>query len=62
MTTQPTTFGFWICTGAKLTRRRASIGAAPAIIYDLDTAPGQPRPIIMVRNQAGEIVYQFPSN
>ena len=46
---QPTTFGFWICIGAKLTRRRASIGAARAIIYGLDTAPGQPRPIIMVR-------------
>jgi hypothetical protein len=22
----------------------------------------RPRPIIMVRNEAGEIVYQFPSN
>jgi hypothetical protein len=42
----------------------AAIGAAREIIDELleDSGPGQPRPIIMVRNEAGEVVYQFPSN
>ena len=42
----------------------AAIGAAREIIDELleDSGPGQPRPIIMVRNEAGEIIYQFPSN
>ena len=41
----------------------AAIGAAREIIDELleDSGPGQPRPIIMVRNEAGEN-YQFPSN
>ena len=42
----------------------AAIGAAREIIDELleDCGPGEPRPIIMVRNVAGEIIYQFPSN
>ena len=42
----------------------AAIGAARTIIDDLleDCGPGQPRPIIVVRNEAGEVIYQFPSN
>jgi hypothetical protein len=42
----------------------AAIGAAREIIDELleDSGPGQPRPIIMVRNEAGEVIYQFPSN
>jgi hypothetical protein len=41
-----------------------AVGTARTIIDDLleDSGPGQPRPIIMVRNETGEIVYQFPSN
>ena len=41
-----------------------AIGTAREIIDELleDSGPGQPRPIIMVRNEAGEIIYQFPSN
>ena len=42
----------------------AAIGAAREIIDELleDCGPDEPRPIIMVRNEAGEVVYQFPSN
>jgi hypothetical protein len=42
----------------------AAIGAAREIIDELleNCGPGEPRPIIMVRNVAGEIIYQFPSN
>jgi hypothetical protein len=42
----------------------AAIGAAREIIDQLleDSGPKQPRPIIMVRNEAGETIYQFPSN
>ena len=42
----------------------AAIGAAREIIDELldGSGPGQPRPIIMVRNEAGEVIYQFPSN
>jgi hypothetical protein len=40
-----------------------AVGTARTIIDGLleDSGPGEPRPIIMVRNAAGEIVYQFPS-
>ncbi len=50
--------------GTVLPSDEAAVGAARSIIDELleDCAPGQPRPIIMVRNEAGEIVYQFPSN
>ena len=43
---------------------QAAIGAARTIIDDLleDSGAGQARPIIMVRNEAGEAIYQFPSN
>ena len=49
--------------GTVLPSDEAAIGAARTIIDDLleDSGPGQPRPIIMVRNEAGEIVYQFPA-
>ena len=42
----------------------AAIGAAREIIDELleNCGPGEPRPIIIVRNVAGEIIYQFPSN
>jgi hypothetical protein len=50
--------------GTVLPSDEAAIGAVRPLIDDLleDCVPGQPRPIIMVRNQAGEVVYQFPSN
>ncbi len=50
--------------GTVLPSDEAAIGAARTIIDDLleDCRPGEPRPIIMVRNEADEIVYQFPSN
>ena len=50
--------------GTVLPSDEAAIWAAREIIDELleDSGPGQPRPIIMVRNEAGEIVYQFPSN
>ena len=50
--------------GTVLPSDEAAIGAAREIIDELleDCAPEQPRPIIMVRKQAGEVVYQFPSN
>jgi len=50
--------------GTVLPSDEAAIGAARTIIDDLleDSRSGQPRPLIMVRNEAGEIVYQFPSN
>ena len=50
--------------GTVLPSDEAAIGTARTIIDDLleDSGPGQPRPIIMVRNEAGEIIYQFPSN
>ena len=50
--------------GTVLPSDQAAIGAPSTIIDDLleDTGAGQARPIIMVRNEAGEIVYQFPSN
>ena len=50
--------------GTVLPSDQAAIGAARTIIDDLleDAGPGQPRPIIMVRNEAGEVIYQFPSN
>ena len=42
----------------------AAIGAAHEIIDELleGSGHGQARPIIMVRNEAGETIYQFPSN
>ena len=42
----------------------AAIGAARTIIDELleDSGPDELRPIIIVRNEAGEIIYQFPSN
>jgi hypothetical protein len=42
----------------------AAIRAAREIIDELleYCGPADPRPIIMVRNVAGEIIYQFPSN
>ena len=41
----------------------AAIGAARTTDDLLENCgPGEPRPIIMVRNEAGEVVYQFPSN
>ena len=48
--------------GTVLPDDEAAIGAARTIIDDLleYRGTGQPRPIIMVRNEAGEIVYQFP--
>ena len=50
--------------GTVLPSDEAAIGAARKIIDDLleDSGPGEPRPTIIVRNEAGEIVYQFPSN
>ncbi len=49
--------------GAVLPSDEAAIGAARTIIDDLlDSGPGEPRPTIIVRNGAGETVYQFPSN
>jgi Domain of unknown function (DUF6894) len=50
--------------GTVLPSDQIAIGTARTIIDDLleDCGPEQPRPIIMVRNEAGEIVYQFPSN
>ena len=49
--------------GTVLPSDEAAIGVAREIIDELlkDSGPGQPRPIIMVRNEAGEVVYQFPS-
>ena len=43
--------------GTVLLSDEAAIGTARTIIDDLleDSGPGQPRPIIMVRNEAGEI-------
>jgi hypothetical protein len=50
--------------GMVLPTDEAAIGIARPLIDDLleDSRPGQSRPIIMVRNKAGEVVYQFPSN
>ena len=50
--------------GTVLPSDEVAVGTARTIIDELleDSGPGQPRPIIMVRNGAGEIVYQFPSN
>jgi hypothetical protein len=50
--------------GTVLASDEVAVGTARTIIDELleDSGPGQPRPIIMVRNEAGEIVYQFPSN
>ena len=48
--------------GTVLPSDEAAVGAARTIIDNLleGSGPLQPRPIIMVRNEAGEIVYQFP--
>ena len=50
--------------GTVLPSDEIAIGAAREIIDELleDCGPGEPRPIIIVRNEAGEVVYQFPSN
>jgi hypothetical protein len=50
--------------GTVLPSEETAVGAARPIIDDLleDCGPGESRAIIMVRNEAGEIVYQFPSN
>jgi hypothetical protein len=50
--------------GTVLPSDELAIGTARTIIDDLleDSGPEQPRPIVMVRNEAGEIIYQFPSN
>ena len=50
--------------GTVLPSDEAAVGAARTIIDGLveGSGPGQPRQLIMVRNEAGEIVYQFPSN
>jgi len=50
--------------GTVLPSDEVAVGTARTIIDDLleDSGLGQPRPIIMVRNEAGEVVYQFPSN
>ena len=50
--------------GTVLSSDELAIGTARTIIDELleDCGPGQPRPIIIVRNEAGEIIYQFPSN
>ena len=50
--------------GTVLPSDEVAVGTARTIIDDLleDSGPGQPRPIIMVRNETGEVVYQFPSN
>jgi Domain of unknown function (DUF6894) len=50
--------------GTELPSDEVAVGTARTIIDDIleGSGPGQPRPIIMVRNEAGEIIYQFPSN
>ena len=50
--------------GTVLPSDEVAVGTARTIIDDLLEGSGarQPRPIIMVRNEAGEIVYQFPNN
>jgi hypothetical protein len=50
--------------GTLLSSYNAAVAAARTIIGDLleDCDPGQARPLIMVRNEAGETIYQFPSN
>jgi len=50
--------------GTLMSSDEAAIGAARTIIDELleDSGPDEPRPIIIVRNEAGEIIYQFPSN
>jgi uncharacterized protein DUF6894 len=49
--------------GTVLPSDEVAVGTARTIIDDLleGSGPGQPRPIIMVRNEAGEMVYQFPA-
>ena len=49
--------------GTELPSDELAIGAAREIIDELleDSGPGQLRPIIMVRNEAGEVIYQFPA-
>ena len=49
--------------GTVLPSDEAAVAAARTIIDDLleYSGPRQPRPIIMVRNEAGEMVYQFPA-
>ena len=50
--------------GTVLPSDEVAVGTARTIIDDLleDSGPGQPRPLVMVRNEAGEVVYRFPSN
>ena len=49
--------------GTVLPSDETAIGAAREIIDELleDSGPERPRPIIMVRNEAGEVIYQFPA-
>ena len=49
--------------GIVLPSDEAGVGTARTIIGNLleDSGPGQPRPIIMVRNEAGEIIYNSPA-
>jgi len=50
--------------GTVMPSDEAAIGAARTIIDELleGSGPDEPRPIIMVRDEAGEVIYQFPSN
>ena len=50
--------------GTVLASDEVAVGTARTIIDELleNCGSGEPRPIIMVRNEVGEIVYQFPSN
>jgi hypothetical protein len=50
--------------GTVLPNDEAAVEFADTLIDDLleDSGPGQPRPLIMVRNEAGEVIYQYPSN
>jgi uncharacterized protein DUF6894 len=50
--------------GTRLPDDDAAIQYARRLIDDLneDQLPGEPEPTIIVKNEAGEVVYRFPSN
>jgi hypothetical protein len=48
--------------GTVLPSDEAAVETAHTIIDDLLEDDGPAQPLIMVKNEAGEVIYQYPSN
>jgi hypothetical protein len=48
--------------GTVLQSDEAAVETAHTIIDDLLEDDGPAQPLIMVKNEAGEVIYQYPSN